>query len=430
MKHVYQKSISEILNKLLTLVDTDHEPEIFAEIKAKQQMAVGTLIESLGPEKSEEHNLNACTIIQDMFEIKDFYNLICEKENLTKIVDFALAGMDESTKHSKCSSLTVLNQIVLSNIEKQKKKDNKDEDKEQGHDEDDDIIVQQNSDDEKEEDEASNPNSTSAQTALLVDILKQKVGAISTILKADHEGLATIQSSVNEVHNIPLGMQRLYTIELVLRMVQLQKEVLYTAMGRSTIFGNIMVLVQKYPWNNFMQLKVITMCDEVLENCGDEQFKKDFLESSGIAKSIVAMGAEASFKMNSERLIRNGYMGLVVSVSNKLIKKFKGTASKPEDATVVEYLDNVGEEWRAFVDDELANSNANDNKTLGGSTKPDDGGSADGDDPHNIDDQMEKIMQRFSNFNQMLTSGSNEQDDDDDDGDDAEDATPTTADQP
>jgi hypothetical protein len=44
MKHVYQKSISEILNKLLTLVDTDHEPEIFAEIKAKQQMAVGTLI--------------------------------------------------------------------------------------------------------------------------------------------------------------------------------------------------------------------------------------------------------------------------------------------------------------------------------------------------------------------------------------------------
>ena len=162
MKHVYQKSISEILNKLLTLVDTDHEPEIFAEIKAKQQMAVGTLIESLGPEKSEEHNLNACTIIQDMFEIKDFYNLICEKENLTKIIDFALAGMDESTKHSKCSSLTVLNQIVLSNIEKQKKKDNKDEDKEQGHDEDDDIIVQQNSDDEKDEDEASNPNSTSA----------------------------------------------------------------------------------------------------------------------------------------------------------------------------------------------------------------------------------------------------------------------------
>ena len=39
---------------------------------------------------------------------------------------------------------------------------------------------------------------------------------------------------------------------------------------------------------------------------------------------------------------------------------------------------------------------------------------------------MEKIMQRFSNFNQMLTSGSKNDDDGDDDddfGDDAEDAT-------
>lgn len=65
-------------------------------------------------------------------------------------------------------------------------------------------------------------------------------------------------------------MQRLYTIELVLKMVQLKSEVLYTTMGRSTIFGNIMALVQKYPWNNFMQLKVITMCEEILENCEND----------------------------------------------------------------------------------------------------------------------------------------------------------------
>jgi hypothetical protein len=171
-----------------------------------------------------------------------------------------------------------------------------------------------------------------------------------------------------------------------------------------------------------MQLKVINMCDEILENCESEEFKKEFLEGSGIGKALVAMGAEASFKMNSERLIRNGYMGLVVSVSNKLVKRFKGTTNKPEDATVVEYLDNVGEEWRAFVDDELANSNTNDNKTLGGSTKPDDGGSEGGDDPNNIDDQMEKIMQRFSNFNQMLTNNSNDNEDDDDDAEDGDDA--------
>lgn len=182
-------------------------------------------------------------------------------------------------------------------------------------------------------------------------------------------------------------------------------------MGNSEIFKNIIQLVKMYPWNNFMQLKVITMCEDILENCDNEQFKKDFLESSGIGKTLVEMGAEASFKMQSERLIRNGYMGLVVSVSNKLVKRFKGTDTKPEDATVVEYLDNCGEEWRAFVDDELASSNANDSKTLGGSSKPDDQNSEEGGD--NIDVQMDAIMRRFSNFNQMLNSGQNDQDNDD-----------------
>jgi hypothetical protein len=207
LKHVYQKSISEILNKLLTLVDTDHEADVLAQIKSKQTMAVKTLIDSLGPEKSEEHNLNASTIILDMFEVKDFYNLILSKENLTRIVDFSLAGMKDSTKYSKCSSLTVLNQIVLSNIERQKKKEKKtDEDKDEpsgfG---DDDMIVQQNSDDEKEEEEASNPNSATAQTNLIVEILQDKVRGIAIILGTDHEG-ATIASSVTGDDVVPLGM--------------------------------------------------------------------------------------------------------------------------------------------------------------------------------------------------------------------------------
>ena len=140
LKHVYQKSVSEILNKLLTLIDTDHEPEIVAMIQKKQQMAVSYLIESLGPEKSEEHNLNASTIIIDMFEIKEFYNIICQKDNLQKIVNFAIASMTESTKDSKCSSLAVLNQIIMNHIERQKKKDQKTDADKDNHDEDDDIV--------------------------------------------------------------------------------------------------------------------------------------------------------------------------------------------------------------------------------------------------------------------------------------------------
>ena len=88
VRHVYQKSISEVLNKLLTQIDGDYEPEVMAEIKAKQQLAVTRLIDMLGPDLSEEHNLNASTIIQDMFEIKEFYNIICKRESITKIINF------------------------------------------------------------------------------------------------------------------------------------------------------------------------------------------------------------------------------------------------------------------------------------------------------------------------------------------------------
>ena len=225
-----------------------------------------------------------------------------------------------------------------------------------------------------------------------------------------------IRSSVTDEEFVPLGQQRLYTIELVLRMVQLKKVELYDALGESKIFANIMALVKQYPWNNFMQLKVIAISDEILDNCEVETFKKEFLTGSGIAKSLVDMAAVAQYDMNTGRTIRNGYMALVVSISNKLVKKFKGTGTQgTEDSIVVEYLDNVGEEWRAFVDDELAASNTNNNKTLGGSTKIDDGeGENSGGDDPNYDDQMEKIMQRFTNFNQILSQGSNDTEENDD----------------
>ena len=137
------------------------------------------------------------------------------------------------------------------------------------------------------------------------------------------------------------------------------------------------------------------------------------------------MGEKAKFKMESEREIRNGFMNLVVSVANQLVKRTTevpkavdaaADAEKKEDSTVINYLDGVGEEWRAFVDGQLKLSNDNNNKTLGGSTtnksEPED------QDDSNYDVQMEKIMARFTNFNQILSQGNTVDDDDDDDDDD------------
>lgn len=107
---------------------------------------------------------------------------------------------------------------------------------------------------------------------MLTEILLKKIDKIEAVLQNDYEG-EKIKSSVTDEDYVPLGQQRLYTIELVLRIIQLKKEPIYDALGESKVFLNIMRLVKQYPWNNFMQLKVIAISDEILDNCELETFK-------------------------------------------------------------------------------------------------------------------------------------------------------------
>ena len=47
------------------------------------------LIDKVGPNASEEDNLNGCSIIQDMLEVKEFYNVVCRRVNVQKLSDYA-----------------------------------------------------------------------------------------------------------------------------------------------------------------------------------------------------------------------------------------------------------------------------------------------------------------------------------------------------
>ena len=93
------------MNKLLTQVDSDYEPELMAFIKEKQISTASKLIEQLSPDVDEESNLNVCTIILDLFDNKEFYPVIFNKENLTKIVTYATAPVEGGSRSSKASSL-------------------------------------------------------------------------------------------------------------------------------------------------------------------------------------------------------------------------------------------------------------------------------------------------------------------------------------
>jgi len=211
-------------------------------------------------------------------------------------------------------------------------------------------------------------------------------------------------------------------------MVRLKNDEINEALVSSDIFGNIFQLVKDYPWNNFLQLKVMNICTEIIENNTNAEFRKQFFIKSGIAKACTDMAEHATIKMESGREIRNGYMGLVISVANKLQKKYETDAEKPdeEDPIVTEYVESAGEEWRAFVDGELKTSNENNNKMLGKCNRA--MSESENEDSSSYDVQMEKIMARFSNFNQILSNNSGNDDDDDEDEDDYPkiDADPTS----
>jgi hypothetical protein len=144
-----------------------------------------------------------------MFESKEFFNILCQKENLETIVGYATVSFEEGSKPSKTSSLQILNQIITSLNDKQNKKGGKDTEKKELNidEDDDDMIVQQKSDDEDADLEANgttNPNSIPAQVNNLVDILKTKIDQIEMILRADQPGDKIVGSVISTPY-VPLG---------------------------------------------------------------------------------------------------------------------------------------------------------------------------------------------------------------------------------
>ena len=55
---------------------------------------------------------------------------------------------------------------------------------------------------------------------------------------------------------VPLGHLRLRIIELLYHLVRLNKQNILDKLIETEVFGKITELVEAYPWNNFLQLKV------------------------------------------------------------------------------------------------------------------------------------------------------------------------------
>jgi hypothetical protein len=75
----------------------------------------------------------------------------------------------------------------------------------------------------------------------------------------------------------------------------------------------------------------------------------------------MSLAKHSNFEHPSKRVIRNGYMALVVKTANLIVKN-------KDKVEVAAYLASLPkpEEWTQFVEGELKRSNDTNNKNLGG----------------------------------------------------------------
>lgn len=155
-------------------------------------------------------------------------------------------------------------------------------------------------------------------------------------------------------------------------------------------------------------MKVQNLYEEIFESKHAE-FRGKVLQSSNIAETLVSLSNQSNFTHQSTRTIRHGHMALVTKLANLLLKHKE---SSPE---VQSYLTNLAdpEEWRRFVEGELKRTNDTNNKNLGGQQPRSSIDEEDGDKEYEMN--MEKIMAKFSNFNNSMSNSLNNTDNDDDD---------------
>lgn len=274
-----------------------------------------------------------------------------------------------------------------------RKKDNK---KKGSDDEDEETTVQQNSEEEDESNEGS-----------FIDMIAQNIPRIVASLEIQAKAGSEIETSYDK-RIVPLGSLRLKLIELIYQIMKLGKESTSKAIVDSDFFKKLSLLVEAYPWNNFLHLKLISIYEDLLESTNVD-FVRSALASSQIGETLIALAAKSSFGHVSGRPIRHGYMAVIIKIANVL--------SKSKNEAAASYLESLGDDWKTFTEGELKASNDKNTRSLGGQQPRSNPGD---DDDMEGAMSMDSILSRFTNFSTERNKRETSQHEDDEEDDDDE----------
>ena len=85
LKHVYSRSIAEVIHRLLHIVDSNFEDDQSAKITQKKQEIIASLIDQLASTKEDETVMNSAFILQDIMDQKPFFAILTKRQNMEKI---------------------------------------------------------------------------------------------------------------------------------------------------------------------------------------------------------------------------------------------------------------------------------------------------------------------------------------------------------
>lgn len=174
------------------------------------------------------------------------------------------------------------------------------------------------------------------------------------------------------------------------------------ALIETQILQILLGLVQQHQWNNILQLKTMSIFEDLLESDKTASNKVLVIKDSDILVKIVDMARMPNHRFaQSERLVRAGYMGFVVKLANLIIK----TADRDK---LAEQGLEFSADWQDFVTGELEQSNSTNAKSLGGRPRSNE---KEEEEDTTFDVSMEKIMTRFNTFNSLMSTSSHNDED-------------------
>lgn len=310
LKHVYSRSVAEVVHRLLHIVESNFEEELSVKIAEKKQIIMASLIDQLNCTKENETDLNAAFILQDMMEQKPFFQILTKRQNMQKMYDIAFSPDGAADLQSKVTTQGLIARFVQQFNDRQKQ--DHDEDRWDNSGEDDDIIVNEVSDEENE-DSKTNAN------AIIEQFMVQMVEPLKKIL--DMAPLESVSSQLSTGRILPLGNTKLRAVELLQSIVSLKKAAIITAVKDSGVMKTVLQLIERHPWNNMIQLKVHLIYQDVFNSEIEVADKLDFLRETEVTTALAKMAETPEVKFSSGNLIRNGFMGFVIQLGNLICKQ-------------------------------------------------------------------------------------------------------------